>query len=342
MKLAIATTTTALLGLRLLGQTISDPFMGDWQGSLTLKSGTAQNVAVYMIPLGESNYEARFVADFAKKSPYLYRLRGKISEGRFRFIDNIPFDVSRVVRSSEDGVVLDTSLWAGDLKNGSVEGKIAGKLQGGFSLKQSQRVSGELGLRPPAGAIVLFDGKSLDHWQTVDRKGRAPWKLVEGNAMEVKGGDIITVEKFTDHRLHLEFRLPYMPHDFGQARGNSGVYLQGRYEVQVLDSYGLEGYDNECGGIYQIAEPRVNACAPPLQWQSYDITFRAARFNAAGKKTANARITVVLNGVTIHENLELPKVTGGAVNDRESEPEGLKLQDHGNLVQFRNIWVEKL
>jgi hypothetical protein len=160
--------------------------------------------------------------------------------------------------------------------------------------------------------------------------------------VEVGGGDIITREAFGDQRMHLEFRLPYMPGAFGQARANSGVYLQGRYELQVLDSYGLEGEDNECGGIYQIARPRVNMCAPPLQWQTYDIEFFQAKRDAGGKKTANARITIRHNGVLIHENLELPRVTGGAVDDQEGVPAGLKLQDHGNPVQFRNIWIERL
>jgi hypothetical protein len=112
--------------------------------------------------------------------------------------------------------------------------------------------------------------------------------------------------------------------------------------VQVLDSYGLEGADNECGGIYTVSRPKINMCAPPLQWQSYDITFTAAKYDGAGKKTANARLTVVHNGVVIQDNTELPRVTGGALNDRENEPESLVLQDHGNPVQYRNIWAEKL
>jgi hypothetical protein len=128
----------------------------------------------------------------------------------------------------------------------------------------------------------------------------------------------------------------------GQGRGNSGVYLQNRYEVQVLDSYGLAGLDNECGGIYKIGRPRVNMCAPPGQWQSYDMTFKAARFNNAGNKTDKARLTVVHNGVTIHDDIEIPGPTGGALDGDESRPGGIYLQDHGNPVQFRNIWVVEL
>ena len=175
-------------------------------------------------------------------------------------------------------------------------------------------------------------------FSTVDSS--AKWKVKEG-AMEVLpgSGSLVSKQKFTDFFLHIEFRTPFMPDQTGQKRGNSGVYLQGRYEVQILDSYGLEGADNECGGIYQVARPRVNMCAPPLQWQTYDITFTAARFDTDGVKLKPAQITVIHNGVPIHENLILPGPTGGALDRNENEPGGIMLQDHGNLVQFRNIWV---
>jgi len=168
------------------------------------------------------------------------------------------------------------------------------------------------------------------------------WRLVEGGAMEVapRSGSLLSKRAFTDHRIHLEFRTPFMPDKRGQARGNSGVYVHGRYEIQVLDSYGLEGLDNDCGGIYKVSAPRVNMCAPPLQWQTYDITFQAPRFDPAGKKTRNARITVVHNGVPIHEDLELPGPTpGGIASDERPEPAPLFLQDHSDPVRYRNIWV---
>jgi hypothetical protein len=337
--------TTSLLATAALGQPSTNPtdrFMGDWQGRLTL-NGQAQDAAVYMIPLGDSHYEARFVADFAKRGPYLFRLRGTIQGGQFRFMDDIPFDVGRITGTTDQGVVFDASLWSGNLADGAVRGTVAGRRTGQFELKQSQRVSPALGKRPPAGAVVLFDGSSLDAW-TSDKAGQpVKWKLVPGGVVEVAGGgNIISKETFGDHQLHVEFCLPYMPRDFGQGRANSGVYLQSRYEVQVLDSYGLEGADNECGGIYQVARPLVNMCAPPLQWQTYDITFHAAKLDASGQKVAKARITVIHNGVVIQDNLELPGVTGGAVSDKEGQPAGLMLQDHGNPVQYRNIWVEKI
>ena len=169
------------------------------------------------------------------------------------------------------------------------------------------------------------------------------WNLVDG-AMEIKGktDSIVSKKKFTDFRLHLEFRTPFMPEARGQKRGNSGMYLQGRYEVQILDSYALEGVDNECGGIYQISSPKVNMCAPPMQWQTYDVIFYAPRFDSKGEKVSNARLTLDHNGVTIYNNLELPNPTGGGLDILADQPGGLMLQEHDDAVQFRNIWVVEL
>lgn len=194
---------------------------------------------------------------------------------------------------------------------------------------------------PPKGAIVLFDGENLEHWvYRNDSKKPAAWKLVGGGAMQVQGGDIITKEKFDGaFKLHVEFRVPYMPKATGQARGNSGVYVQGRYEVQVLDSYGLDSKDDDCGGIYKVAKPLVNACKAPTVWQSYDIDFQSPKF-IDGKKTELGRITVLHNGVKIHENVKITtdNTTAGLGGD-PSKPGPILLQDHGNPVQFRNIWL---
>ena len=341
MKLRILFLATALLAFRVAAEDATDPFMGDWQGSVSIGS-QKQSVAVYMIPLDEGRYEARVVADFRERGPYLFRLRGVIRDGQFRFLDDIPFDVGHITGTTDTGVIFAASLWLGTLTDNSVQGPMAGRQTGRFELKKTQRVSPDLGKRPPEGAVVLLDGSNLDQWQTRGSGGPITWKLLPDGVMEVaKGGDIVSKEKFGDHQLHVEFRLPYMPRSFGQGRANSGVYVQSRYEAQVLDSYGLEGFDNECGGFYQIQRPLVNMCAPPLQWQSYDITFHAAKRGADGKKSTNARITVVHNGVAIHDNFELPHCTPGAVDEKEGEPAGLLLQDHGNPVQYRNIWVKR-
>jgi len=324
-----------------LAQNAVDPYMGDWKGTLTL-DGKEQPAAAFLIPLALGHYEIKIAAEFNQRVLYIHHLRGVFEDGNLRAVDAIPFEASRVIRAAEGGVVVAASFWTGHLENGVLQGTIAGQKNGEFRLTQFQRPSPTLGKPAPAKAVVLFDGKNLDAWTTADGQGEVKWKIVEGDAMEVNGGNIKTKEKFGDHRLHLEFRTPYMPTSFGQGRGNSGVYLHARYEIQVLDSYGLSGEDNECGGIYQISKPAVNMCFPPLQWQAYDVTFFAPRFNKEGRKVANARLTVIHNGVTIHDNLELPKVTGGAISEQETTADSLLLQDHGNAVQFRNIWVQKL
>jgi hypothetical protein len=193
----------------------------------------------------------------------------------------------------------------------------------------------------PKGALVLFDGKSLDNW--VNRNGKkAAFKLLANGIMQVSGGDIITKEKFDGKfKLHVEFRVPYMPTASGQARGNSGVYLQGRYEVQILDSYGLVSKNNDCGGIYTVAAPLVNACKAPTIWQSYDITFQAPTC-AGGEKKSPAVITVLHNGIKIHDGVRITtdNTTSGMGGD-PCTPGPVLLQDHGNPVQYRNVWLLK-
>lgn len=194
---------------------------------------------------------------------------------------------------------------------------------------------------PPAGAIVLFDGKNLDAWTKKDGKTPAAWKLVDGAVQVAGGGDIISKQKFAgSFKVHVEFRTPYQPKQGGQGRGNSGVYTQGRYEVQVLDSYGVAKLgEHDCGGIYGIAAPIKNMCKAPTVWQSYDIDF-IAPVCEDGKKKEMGIITVRHNGELIHDKvkLKLDNTTSGAGGD-VCTPGPILLQDHGNPVQFRNIWV---
>ena len=198
------------------------------------------------------------------------------------------------------------------------------------TLKKVHRKSPTLGATPPSGAVVLFDGSNVDAWAGghLDELGRK----ILASGSKTKRAD------FQDYTLHAEFLLPFKPLGRGQDRANSGVYMQDRYEVQVLDSFGLKGENNECGGIYSKTKPDVNMCFPPLAWQTYDIDFTAAKFDGDGKKTKNAVITVKHNGVLIHDKTEIAGPTGGG---KKEDPTGgaIQLQGHGNPVFYQNVWI---
>jgi len=198
-------------------------------------------------------------------------------------------------------------------------------------LKRAVRHSPTEGLKPPRGAVVLFDGKNADAWD----HGK-----IESGLLSVSVPNGQTSKKtFRDCTIHVEFILPFMPKARGQGRANSGVFVDGRFEIQVLDSFGLEGKNNECGAIYSLVAPSINMCYPPLQWQTYDIEYSAARFGKDGKKTDNARITIKHNGMPIHVDVELKKTTPGNLLPDNAEPGPIHLQNHGNPVFYRNIWV---
>lgn len=198
-----------------------------------------------------------------------------------------------------------------------------------LELKKVSRISPTMAINPPEGAIILFDGTSADAFNG----GRVAEKT-----LHTDGKDIVTKRKFNNYTAHLEFLLPYRPEARGQGRGNSGFYQVLMYEVQVLDSFGLEGKDNECGGVYTKAAPTVNMCLPPLVWQTYDVDFTNA-VSEGGKVVKPARLTLKHNGVVVHDNIEIKGKTGGARNDPEGTPGPLLLQGHGNPLQYRNLWV---
>lgn len=199
---------------------------------------------------------------------------------------------------------------------------------------------------PPSDAIVLFDGSSLSKWRSADGSA-AKWRVRDGYAEVAPGtGDILTRDSFGDCQLHIEWATPAVVKGDGQERGNSGVFLMERYEIQVLDSYHNETYfHGQAGAVYKQYAPLVNASRPPGQWQTYDIIFRAPRFDEQGKVTKRARVTVLHNGVLIQNNVEL---YGNTYNDRPAlyiahpAEQPLRLQDHGNPVRFRNIWIRRL
>ena len=226
-----------------------------------------------------------------------------------------------------EAVAFESGAWkVGLTSSGATVDGPAGKV----TLKKVERESPTLGAKPPQGATVLFDGSNCDaftggHFDDLNRH-----LLASGS--KTQRAD------FQDYTLHVEFILPFKPLGRGQDRANSGVYNQDRYEVQVLDSFGLKGESNECGGLYRKTAPAVNMCFPPLRWQTYDIDFTAAKFDASGAKTKNAVISVKHNGIPIHEQVEIDGPTGGG---KKEDPSGgaIQLQGHGNPVFYRNIWV---
>ena len=309
-----------------------DPFMGDWQGTWRLDDGSdSGTVVAHVIALGDDRYRAKFLEEFEEsvRIPTIAVLEGQLREGKVRFsgpgkYEDFEFSLQ---------MVLEGRRFAGTFQGQDFAGSVV--------MEKVIRLSPTLGAKPPANAVVLFNGENLNEWKYSGNKpGPVKWKIVD-KAMEVVpgNGSIITKRDFADVKLHLEFRTPFMPKARGQGRGNSGVYLQGKFEVQVLDSYGLEGRDNECGGIYSVAQPRVNMCAPPMQWQTYDITFCSPRIDSTGKIIEDAHMTVEHNGVEIHDKVKVSKATTAAPGGK---PGGIYLQDHGNPVQYRNIWLVEL
>ncbi len=201
-------------------------------------------------------------------------------------------------------------------------------------------------MAPPSDAIVLFDGTNLDEWESASGDGPAEWTVANG-AMTVKPrtGSIVTKRKFGDCQLHIEWRAPTEIVGEGQGRGNSGVFLQNRYEVQVLDSYESRTYSNgQAASIYKQSIPLVNAMRPPGEWQVYDIIYTAPRFNDDGMVTSPARVTVLHNGIVVQNNVEIRGATEyiGLPTYEAHGPDVIQLQDHGNPVSFRNIWIREL
>jgi hypothetical protein len=232
----------------------------------------------------------------------------------------------KVPASTQEGkTTFSGNGWSGTI----ADGNIAVKTPRGntFTLNKVVRKSPTLGAQPPEGAVVLFDGTSADQWIN--------GKVVEKNLLQM---GTTCKKKLKDCKIHLEFCLPFQPFDRGQGRANSGVYVLNCYEIQVLDSFGLEGKNNECGGIYTQKDPSVNMCFPPLSWQTYDIEFKAARFDSSGKKIQPAVLTILHNGVNICDQFELRGPTPGN-QQGEDRPGPIQLQNHGNPVYFRNIWV---
>ncbi|MDZ4820634.1 MAG: DUF1080 domain-containing protein [Planctomycetota bacterium] len=291
---------------------VADPdfaLQGEYSG--TIKHDPPVKVGVQVVSLGKGKFQAAgysggLPGDGAKDAEPHRVSTGELKDGAVRFDHDDSYAILK------DGQI-------------SVFDSAGGKLG---TLKKVERTSPTMGAKPPAVAVVLFDGKDVAAWK--DGKITDDGLLADGATSK---------KLFGKQKLHLEFRLPYQPLDALQGRGNSGVYLQSRYEVQVLDSFGQKPQSKECGGVYGIQAPLVNMCYPPLVWQTYDIDYTPPEFKD-GVKLHNARITVHHNGVLIQKDVEIPRITQSApVKFDDGKPGPLYLQDHGNPVRYRNIWI---
>jgi len=308
-----------------------DPFMGDYDGTFTPQGAAAVKAHGRVIALGNHNYQVvlypmAYPQDDGKQR---IELSGTTGGKRLDFIWTLHF------AGNANG-----AAWRGEVQ---VEKLNATSPLGKFALKHVARRSPTLGARPPLGAVALMPyaadkPTTLEAWKRFGADTPAEWEIRPDAAVQVTHGDIVSKQKFGDSQIHVEFCLPFMPLETGQGRANSGVYVANRYEVQVLDSFGLAAQDNDCGAIYTVSKPLVNAELPPLAWQTYDIIFRAARFDANCDVTELPLLTVYLNGVKVQNGAPVTNPTAGWMPGHTKRGE-LRLQDHLNPVRYRNVWV---
>ena len=302
---------------------------GEFVGMVSTSPSKLQQIALQVRAAGKGGFEA---AQYMGGLPGSGQLQVKaLGDGRFETVklsdsDAKPERVQLVGQRNDDFLVLSGGQWAMLVQGDQCllidrEGNRVGRLE------RVHRQSPTLGVKPPEGAVVLFDGSNADQFDNA---------RITDDGLLMEGADMKPL--FQDFNMHLEFLLPFMPPGRDQGRGNSGVYLLSRYELQVLDSFALEPVHNGCGSLYQFRAPDVNMCFPPLVWQTYDIVFTAPRWAADGTKLKNARVTIWQNGTKIHDNVELPNKTGaGKPEDATLLP--TRLQNHGDPVRFRNIWL---
>lgn len=285
-------------------------FQGEYAGAIRFQNASVEEVGLQVVALGKGQFSAILYQGGLPGAGWnrevTVKFQGSSSGGRVTFA-KFP---TRITVDGSSAVVSDDSF-------SLVQGHL------GKTVRQSPT----MGAAAPYGATVLFNGTGTEHFE----EGRMTddGLLIEGTQLK---------KAYRNFSLHLEFRLPYMPQATNQGRGNSGVYLQSRYEVQILDSFGLEPVHNSCGALYKLKIADLNMSLPPLTWQTYDIDFTAAKFDDKAEKTQNARLTVRHNGVVIHNDVEIERKTG-AGKPEGPNPLPIKLQDHRNPVRFRNIWI---
>ncbi|MBW8038729.1 MAG: DUF1080 domain-containing protein [Planctomycetes bacterium] len=295
---------------------LAKAFMGEYKGTFFPDKKFTMNATADVVAEGDDSY--RIVIDARSDDP--------AQEGAFIEIYGKKSGSEVTISGRAGGYD-----WKGEIKDGKLN--VRGHYGLHFELKKIESKSPRAGAKPPPNAVILLPYKAgvkpdMSGWTNTQ------WKALDNGSMQIipgKGSNR-TNKKFSDiKQLHVEFKLPLEPKGRGQGRANSGVYLLDAYEVQVLDSFGIVHTSGDCGGLYNVARAKVNACLPPETWQTYDISFRAARVEN-GKVKEQPRITVVHNGETIHDNVEIPK--------RRHRTKGpIQLQDHKHNIEFRNIWL---
>lgn len=342
MKSMLTVLGSLLLTQFLAAGEMPPPYVGDWRGEWVNPTSEylekSNQITAQVLGLGNNEYQVTFKGEFERRAEPIFRGVGKFRNGSLK-VKGDDFECTVT-----DDLIVGKGLYIGKTKEWT-----------DFKLTKFTRLSPTIGRRAPKGAVVLFDGSSLDGWKHIEKDGEeidAAWKTVDGVLESVpkklikKGGDLVSREKFKSCQMHIEFKLPYEPENRGQGRANSGVFLQGTYEVQMLDSYGLIGDWSECGALYKVSPPKVNRCSPPEQWQTYDITFHAAKYDDNGKLIKHPVITVLHNGELIHNRQELFEQTqyyrANRILPHPKDPGSIILQDHGHAVQYRNIWVKAI
>ena len=283
--------------------------MGEFVGEITPEEGKKEQLGLQLRALGDGAFDAQsFLGGLPgqdKHKPEAFRMIGQRSDD-FVVLSGGPWVL---IVEKEHCLLVD--------RKGNKIGK----------LNRLHRKSPTMGALPPKDSVVLFDGSNVDQFSNAQ---------MTKDGLLMQGADLVPM--FQDFNMHVEFRIPYMPKADGQSRGNSGLYLQSRYECQVLDSFGLDRLYNGLGSLYTFKAPDVNMAFPPLSWQTYDLQFTAPRWAADGSKVRNAHITSWVNGVKVQDNVDLPNKTGAG---KQEEPTLLpiRFQDHGDPVRFRNIWL---
>lgn len=337
-------TLIALVSLSANLATAEQPpaFMGDWAGRyIDPANGTpgVRNPTLLARIIGkeDNTFEVQFLNAFERRAKPDFQREIKTRKNRLQYKDE---------------------RWEFQIEGDTLSGAQIVRLRNGktvrapFEMKKVVRLSPTLGRPAPEGADILI-GKNLDQWQ--HKEGQpATWKLVADDTMEIfpqrsgnkDGGSLYTKKSYKDCEIHLEFKLPYEPENSGAGRSNSGIFIQNNYEVQILDSYGVDSGWTDCGALYKVSPSKVNRCSPPEQWQTYDIVFRAARYDSSGELQEHPVITVLHNGRPIHKDEVIPEIPYNTEIRRlaphPNEPLPIYLQDHGHSIQFRNIWVKAL